>query len=63
MKPKNKIEYIPAPSCPNGKHILVDAEPPYYSKCEICGTRFALIAESVLDELGVKVNERPMTKQ
>lgn len=55
--------YIPAPSCPNGKHILIDAEPPWFAFCEICGTRFALIAEPVLDEMGVEVNQRPMTSQ
>jgi len=60
-KPENKMDYIPAPSCPAGKHILIDAETPWYVQCEVCGTRFALVAESVLDKAGIDVVERPVT--
>ena len=55
--------YIPAPSCPNNKHELVDAKPPWYVKCIHCGVKFALISESVLKELDIKVVERPLIKQ
>jgi len=55
--------YISAPSCINGKHELVDAAPPFYVKCIHCDTLFALISESVLKELDIKVIERPLIKQ
>ena len=60
---ENVMVYIPAPSCPNGKHVLIDAEPPFYAICEKCNTRFYLIAESVIEKLDVKVIQRPVIKQ
>lgn len=55
--------YVPAPQCPAGKHRCESCPPPFYERCAICGERFALIAETVLAKVGIKIIGRSVTKQ
>ncbi len=48
---------LPCPS-KDGLHVLIEAVPPWYLACEICGQRFALVPEDVLDRAGLELRER-----
>lgn len=62
MAKKGEV-YILAPSCPNGEHKLIDADPPWYAQCVHCKMRFALISEAAINRLGITPVERTLTKQ
>ncbi|KKM71214.1 hypothetical protein LCGC14_1432840 [marine sediment metagenome] len=53
--------YNPAPSCDSedNKHDLIDTDPPFFAVCSTCGTRFYLVAESVMNARGTFPVERP----
>jgi len=54
------VNFIAAPKCKseNNKHILDDCSSPFVAKCVICGERFVLVAETVLEKLGIDVTPR-----
>ena len=57
-----EYEYYAAPQCTSkdNKHSVVEAKPPFYVKCEICGTRFYLVAEQVMRDQKAIIVERPL---
>ncbi len=54
------MDLITAPKCKSldNKHIVEDCPSPYAVKCIICGERFVLVAESILEKLGIGVTPR-----
>ena len=55
-----KMDRIRATPCPSsdGKHVFTEAAPPWYVVCNICGQRFALISEDVMNLSGLELRER-----
>lgn len=59
-------DYIVAPNCTsqdNRHRIELIATKPWYAQCAVCGIRFALVAEPVLDALGAVPKERMVIEQ
>lgn len=61
-RPVETINYAYSDGCsgPDDKHLIEDAQPPFYSKCTKCHQRFYLISESALRRTGFAVMERPL---
>ena len=62
-----EAEYFRAPDCDSssGKHtiqVLTD-ETVWYAKCTMCGERFVLISETVINNLGIQLEPRPTKRK
>ena len=59
------MKYLPASDCTSedNRHAIEDALPPFYGYCVYCEQRFALVSEKLLEDAGILVVERPVTKQ
>jgi len=59
------VEYMVAPDCFGGGkvHELEEFGKPWYRRCVVCGHKFALIADTVLEAIGITIVERPITPQ
>lgn len=64
MRGENK-KMLFADNCntPDGLHDLASCEPPWYGKCKVCGARFILINETVVEQLGLEIYQRPTNVQ
>jgi len=60
----SSTEIITAPQCKsdNNKHTLDDYPSPYIAICTVCGEKFVLVAETVLEKLGIEVIPRQVLK-
>lgn len=58
--------YIPAPNCKSkdGKHNikLMNDGGVWYARCLICGERFALISETIINSLGLRLEPRAIKR-
>lgn len=55
---------IPALPCfsDDGRHVLIEAAPPWYQVCKICGQRFALVSEFILHAVELEITDRDFQK-
>jgi hypothetical protein len=53
-------DIIKAPGClsEDGRHVMVEAEPPFAFQCTECFERFVLLSETVAKEMNIAVKER-----
>lgn len=62
MPEEPDIKFFPAPQCPNGKHELEECNNPWYRRCVHCEERFALLSETVINQIGIKIYPRSITE-